>query len=731
MMLAWSLPWSLMATHIVGGDLRYRCLGNDRYEIALHLRRDCLNGSPGAQFDQPASVGIFDRQGRLQAHLGNAGRLLMSFRRDDTLNELIFKNCGIAGGDVCVHATTYVDTLVLPQSPGGYVLSYQRCCRNYTIRNIEDPLSAGATYTVEISDAALAGCNSSPELGPYPPIYLCGDYPVDFDLRAKDAEGDSLVYRLCTPYLGANTTIPRPDPPSGPPYDLVRFIVPYQLDDLIGGTPSLAMDPSSGRLTGYTTPEVAQYLVAYCVEEYRDGELLSVSRRDFQVNVRLCLSVPEAGFLVDRVDCSRPLRIQCTNTSSDRFSNIVSSLWTVVHNGATQRAFSAHPEFEFPDTGWVSLSLIVRSAAGCSDTLVQTFQLSDGKPEFYFRSDTICLGDSTELVKTYDPAFQYRWEPSDGLSCVICPQPKAGPSRSTRYYVHRSDGQCTGTDTVDVFVQTCYIDRCAALIETRCLPGGMVEVTAVDAGTGLPLVPALRNTELFWDVKTSPRHPTYAVQQQNPLLLFDGDSFSLTVKRYFWKAGLPKTIEFADICTHRVSQTLKLDCTGPCDEFNFVLSSCHDDYDRAWDLNYPASLCETICGGACTYIVALFDANGQLVDPTLYDIRWSTGSRDSWVRLMGPYHNTLRVEVRKGDCIWRGRYWKACENYPGSGNIVIRDRVPPGDCGQNLQQSWLVTSPDGRVVQTGTFRPESLAPGIYWVHVSGAKYKQTFVYIAD
>ncbi|MBK7693908.1 MAG: hypothetical protein IPI30_06205 [Saprospiraceae bacterium] len=48
--LACILAWMnhLEATHIVGGDMTYRCLGNNQYEISLTVRRDCLNGTRGS-----------------------------------------------------------------------------------------------------------------------------------------------------------------------------------------------------------------------------------------------------------------------------------------------------------------------------------------------------------------------------------------------------------------------------------------------------------------------------------------------------------------------------------------------------------------------------------------------------------------------------------------------------------------------------------------------------------
>src|SRR5688572_20804337 len=50
----------VQATHIVGGDLTYQCLGGNRYRITLTVRRDCLLGAQDAPFDDPASIGLFD-----------------------------------------------------------------------------------------------------------------------------------------------------------------------------------------------------------------------------------------------------------------------------------------------------------------------------------------------------------------------------------------------------------------------------------------------------------------------------------------------------------------------------------------------------------------------------------------------------------------------------------------------------------------------------------------------
>src|SRR5690554_2737992 len=53
------LPLQLLASHIVGGEMYYDCLGNDQYKITVKVYRDC--NSDGAEFDNQIILGIFNR----------------------------------------------------------------------------------------------------------------------------------------------------------------------------------------------------------------------------------------------------------------------------------------------------------------------------------------------------------------------------------------------------------------------------------------------------------------------------------------------------------------------------------------------------------------------------------------------------------------------------------------------------------------------------------------------
>ena len=370
----------LYGSHIVGGEMTYKCLGGTNYEVRLTLRRDCFNGSPEAEFDPVAHIFIFNGEGQLQRNIPGAsnGILLINFNQDDTLNEILKTECEVIGGDVCVHTTTYVGRVTLPQNSSGYLLAYQRCCRNKTLTNIQDPELTGATYTLFISADALRYCNSGPRFGDWPPIYICGDRPIYFPSEGKDSEGDSLVYSLCAPYLGADTFNNKPTSftsPPKPPYTPVTYRAPYSLFNLLGNNPPLKIDSKTGLLTGDPDPTVTgQYLIGVCISEYRNGKLLSQLRRDFQYNVRICTTNPVAQFDPDdSVKCDGDLTVSFTNRSN----NAKSYYWQFDYPKTLYTSTDSNVTFTFPKAGVYQVALIATRAKGCIDTNIQKIYLYD------------------------------------------------------------------------------------------------------------------------------------------------------------------------------------------------------------------------------------------------------------------------------------------------------------------------------------------------------------------
>jgi len=393
------------ATHIVGGEVTYKCLGNQQYELTLTVYRDCYTGVPW--FDDPVSLGIY----RANWSLVQQVLIPLDSMTNDTLPIILTNPCLVAPPDVCVHRSVYKAIVTLPMIAGGYTIVYQRCCRNNLIRNIIDPLGTGASFTAQISEDALAACNSGSVFNSWPPVAICINEPIDFDHSASDPDGDSLVYRLCTPLDGADPDFPLPQPPNPGPYLPVVWNEPdYNLSNVLGGVP-LTIDPTTGFLTGIPNM-IGNYVVGICVDEYRDGSVISTSRRDFQYNVADC-GKPFAAFFSPKALC---------DTLTFRFLNQSNSAtffrWYFDWDGDhTQTSVGYSPVHTFPDTGWYNIALIAEPSDPCSDTtfqkihVTQTFAAADLDIQFPDCDENGLIVQANDL--SVDPMFgiaSWNWQ---------------------------------------------------------------------------------------------------------------------------------------------------------------------------------------------------------------------------------------------------------------------------------------------------------------------------------
>jgi gliding motility-associated-like protein len=384
-----------LATHIIGGEMNYKCLGNNKYEISLTIYRDCYYGNPNAWFDNPAYVGVFDKQGTL------VDSLKMRLRNNDTLAVVLNDTCLQIPQNVCVHTTTYKDTITLLPKAGGYYLAYQRCCRNQTIVNIVDPLQSGATFGVEISEEALMACNSNAKFKNWPPIFICVNEPIKFDHSAIDIDNDSIYYKLCTPLLGGTPVVPLPIPTNPPPYDTVVWKNPYSLYNILGGTNPLKINPQTGELSGIPIT-VGQFVVGICAFEYRKGKLISVNRRDFQYNIGVCTTIT-AAFFAPKIQCNN-LVVKMENKSK----NASKFLWTF--GDPTKPTFTSNdksPTYTYPDTGTYVIRLIANPNSACADTFSTSVILkkTDLIADFDFKIGSCADSVSVELTdKSKDPS---------------------------------------------------------------------------------------------------------------------------------------------------------------------------------------------------------------------------------------------------------------------------------------------------------------------------------------
>ncbi|MEO6189034.1 MAG: PKD domain-containing protein, partial [Saprospiraceae bacterium] len=378
------------ATHIVGGQLSYTCLGNNRFAITLVVRRDCINGDPEVYFDQPAEIGVFNGgpDYALAWRVGIDGKINIEFEKDDTIREKADFFCANPGQEVCVHQSVYRTVIYLPFNENGYIIAYQRCCRNMTISNIVSPLETGTTFAVRISKADLENCNSGPLFGPYPPIYTCVDRQFVFDHSAIDKDGDELVYSLCLPTIGRTKLDPK-GIPTLPPYDSVILKPAYSINNLLNPNNTgiaLKIDPKTGILTGVPNT-IGQYLVGVCVTEYRNGVKMSTSTRDFEMNIVVCGIKPLSTFDVAS-DLCRGLDLTFKNNSKDATSY---EWYFDFPNNLNLKSTLENPTFKFPSQGKYTVVLVAKNGS-CVDTFRRFINISSGiKGDFKYTLS--CLPD--------------------------------------------------------------------------------------------------------------------------------------------------------------------------------------------------------------------------------------------------------------------------------------------------------------------------------------------------
>jgi gliding motility-associated-like protein len=452
LLLIWSSP--LAATHIIGGEIFYDCLGNNRFRITLKVYRDCLNGQ--APFDDPLTVSVFDASGRLVRNI----EMIYPGSRFVPLQNL--NPCYQDNARVCVEEAVYSQEEILPFKEGGYTLAYQRCCRNESILNIFDPGETGSTYTTSIPSSAWTSCNSSPRFDQMPPIILCANDPILFSSKAKDPDGDSLVYAFCDPHDGASTINPMPVPAATPPYGYVNFRPPFSAGSPISSDPALAIDPQSGLITGRPN-RLGQYVMAVCVYEYRNGVLLGKNLRDFQFNVLNCTGSSTADFEApgsvienDQAPC-KGLEVRLVNQSS----NAASYLWDFGVPGTnTDRSTEINPSYVYADTGRYLITLYTNPGYSCGDTATLEVAVYHALNFAIEELAPLCLSNHGAVFRTVgnitgDAVYAWRFgemaQPES--SSLPNPGPIVWPDAGTYpVYLEISNSMCKGSDSTLVSI---------------------------------------------------------------------------------------------------------------------------------------------------------------------------------------------------------------------------------------------------------------------------------------
>jgi hypothetical protein len=308
-LLAVVLVVDVFGAHIVGGEFELLHLSGFQYRLNLIWYFDVAsNPIPPRRLpevDEPSiEVAIFRKSDDMLVR-----RVGLPFL---SRTPVAYTQPACSEGELQTAKLIYTTIIVLsPEQfgdPGGYYISWERCCRNYGILNIlsGDPnkgqIAAGQTFYYEFSPVVKNGepfINSSPRNFPTLADYACPGKPYYVDFAGIDDDGDSLVYSLVTPLSTHNSQAsPGVFPQPYPPIQWQKTTgLEFGIDAVVNGLPRHAEYPdlwiSHEGFFRVTPRNLGLYVFAVKIEEYRDKVKIGETRRDFQLLVVDCRrSVP-------------------------------------------------------------------------------------------------------------------------------------------------------------------------------------------------------------------------------------------------------------------------------------------------------------------------------------------------------------------------------------------------------------------------------------------------------
>ncbi|MCW5899497.1 MAG: gliding motility-associated C-terminal domain-containing protein [Flavobacteriales bacterium] len=263
------------ATHAMGGELTYECIGPNLYRVRLNFYRDC-NGVAA-----PSNCNN-GRRFRMRSDQCNV-TLEPCFGLDDV--EIVTPIC-LSAVDRCVNSagqygiqryrySTVVDLSAYAACGTDWLIDWDLCCRNNAITSLNNPGSRNLYLYAELN-STLTPCNNSPRYLNDPTPFACVGQTVSYNHGFNDIDGDSLSFELA-PALGANGSLI----PYNPGYSFLQPIITS------GGANAVQIDPVTGTIT--FVPSIQQFsVVTVKVSEWRNGVKIGTYLRDVQFAIVVC-----------------------------------------------------------------------------------------------------------------------------------------------------------------------------------------------------------------------------------------------------------------------------------------------------------------------------------------------------------------------------------------------------------------------------------------------------------
>lgn len=463
------------ASHAMGADIFYECVGQDSFQITINLYRDC--GGINAPTTAPITISsdacnlgpINLTLQRTSVITSPTGQTMPNGSEVSALCDAAIGNSTCNGGTLPgVQQFQFSGLFVAPAGCPDWTIGYSLNARNDIITTLVDP-DLSDIYVEATINNSNGICNNSPVFSNLPVPYFCYLDSIFYNHGTIDFDGDSLVYTLITPLEDANTPMTYQ-----PGFSATNPLT-------TGGT--FTFDPNTGQM--FFVPQGAEVgVITILVQEYRNGVLVGSTMRDIQVVILAQpLCNPPYGVINNQgIDSASvtggvfigPYEIESCPGDTIEFS---------ISLGGDSVYLSSNAQNALPGATFDTSQITADSVIGTffwvptsSDTGFNVFSLQFGInscPVDRTSSRTVLInvldgtdaGNDTTYCTAGDPVQlnvvggnNFTWSPSSGLNDPNIRNPLSSPTVTTEYIVQSDlSARCKNRDTVVVEVVPNFI----------------------------------------------------------------------------------------------------------------------------------------------------------------------------------------------------------------------------------------------------------------------------------
>lgn len=253
------------ASHAMGAEINYECIGNNQYRITMYFYRDCFGIPAPAQMSIDVTSSCFAAD-TLMLNPVSPFPIQIS-----TVCPTELTSCN-GGAYTGIERWEYQGIVTLPGECADFTFAHAEIARNAAITTITGSGSDNQ-YVYSLLNNTNGLCNNSPFFGSPPVPFACVGQSFCYTNSAYDVEGDSLVYSLITPLIGPGLT--------------VTYLPGYTATQPLYSNPPVTFSPTTGVMCMFPTlSDVTVF--AILVSEYRNGVLIGETERDVQLTINNC-----------------------------------------------------------------------------------------------------------------------------------------------------------------------------------------------------------------------------------------------------------------------------------------------------------------------------------------------------------------------------------------------------------------------------------------------------------